>query len=95
MEKIKLNQERLDKICYILGSYEYEHFRLEFFEGCVYIMLDDNDIFIAKFILDEISEFMGDSFGCVSFSRCLGLLFERESPDEVLTIPVVFKADNE
>jgi len=87
MEKIKLNQERLNKICYILGSYEYEHFRLNFFEEFVYIILDDADIFIAKFVLDEISEFMGDSFGCVAFSRSQSLIFERESPDEILAIP--------
>lgn len=95
MEKIKLNQERLNKICYILGSYDYEHLRLGYYEEYVYIIFDRADIFIAKFVLDEISEFMGDSFGCVAFSRSQSLIFERESPDEVLTIPDGLASENE
>ena len=87
MEGIKLNQERLNKVCYILGSYDYEELRLDFFKNFVYIVFSRGDSFIAKFILDEISEFMGDGFGCVAFSCGLSLMFERESPDEVLTIP--------
>ena len=93
MEEIKLNQERLNKICYILGSYEYGHFRLDFFKQYVYIILGRADNFIAKYVLDEISEFMGDGFGCVAFSRGLALMFERESPNEILTIPEDFSVN--
>lgn len=87
MEEIKLNQKRLNQICYILGSYDYEELRLDFFENHVYVVFGRGDSYIAKYILDEISEFMGDDFGCVAFSRGLSLMFERESPDELLTIP--------
>ena len=94
MDKVKLNQSKLNRICYILGSYDYEGLRLEYSEKYVYIIFGSSDIFISKFILDEISEFMGDNFGCVSCSRGLALMFERESPNEILTIPEVFKTEN-
>lgn len=87
MEEIKLNQERLNKVCYILGSYDYGHFRLDFFKQYVYIILGRADNCISKFVLDEISEIMGNEFMVCAFSRGLSLMFVRESPDEILTIP--------
>lgn len=94
MEEIKLNQERLNKICYILGSYDYEELHLDFFKQYVYIILGRADSCISKFVLDEISEIMGDGFMVCGFSRSFSLMFVRESPDEVLTIPEGLGADN-
>lgn len=95
MEEIKLNQERLNKICYILGSYDYGHFRLDFFKQYVYLILGRADNCISKFVLDEISEIMGDEFMVCGFSRGFSLMFVRESPDEILTIPEGLGVDDE
>lgn len=95
MEEIKLNQERLNKICYILGSYDYEEIGLVTFDNHVYITLGRADNYIAKFIMDEISEFMGVDFGTACLGRNLCLMFERESPDEILTIPEGLGVDDE
>ena len=95
MEEIKLNQKRLNKICYILGSYDYEEIGLVTFGIHVYITLGRGDNYIAKFIMDEISEFMGEYFGAACLGNNLCLMFVRESPDEVLTIPEGLRADNE
>lgn len=95
MEEIKLNQERLNKICYILGSYDYEEISVAPFDKYVYIILGKADNYIAKFVLDEISGIMGDNFGTACLGSNLCLMFERESPDEILTIPEGLGVDDE
>lgn len=87
MEEIKLNQERLNKVCYILGSYDYDSLYINSNDAHVWLMVGNGDNYIPKFALDEISEFMGVNWGVCRIGRDLGILFERESPDEVLTIP--------
>lgn len=87
MEEIKLNQERLNKVSYILGSYDYEEIGLVTFDNYVYITLGRADNYIAKFVLDEISEIIDGYFGTACLGHNLCLMFERESPDEILTIP--------
>ncbi|MBQ2856318.1 MAG: hypothetical protein IJE78_04205 [Bacteroidaceae bacterium] len=91
MEEIKLNQERLNKICYILGSYDYDSLFVSYNDIHVWIMLGDENNYIPKFVLDEISEFMGDNWGTCRIGMYLCLLFDKESKDENLSVPKGFK----
>ena len=95
MEEIKLNQERLNKVCYILGSYDYDNLYISYTDNNVWLMISDGDNYIPKFVLDEISEFMGDNWGPCRIDMDLGLLFGRESKDEILSVPTGFKLANE
>ena len=95
MEEIKLNQERLNKVCYILGSYDYDNLYISYSDNNVWLMISDGDNYIPKFVLDEISEFMGDNWGTCRIDRVLGLLFGRESKDEILSVPTGFNLVDE
>lgn len=90
-----MNQERLNKVCYILGSYQYDNLYISCTDYDVWLMISDGDNYIPKFVLDEISEFMGDNWGPCRIGKDLGLLFGRESKDEILSVPTGFKLVNE
>lgn len=95
MERRKLNQSRLNQICYILGSYEFADMYLGFTKNYVYLYLGSGGKLISMFILNEIQSVLDDMFSITHHDSILVMMFERESQDEVLTIPEGLGADNE
>lgn len=95
MERRKLNQSRLNQICYILGSYEFADMYLDFTKNHVYLYMGSGGQLISMFILNEIQSVLDDMFSITHHNSMLVMMFERESLDEILTIPEGLGADNE
>lgn len=87
MEKLKLNQERLEQVCFILSLCGYGKFNLTSSDDYVWLGLAVDDNFIPLYVLKEIEKLLGDCWGVARIGRDLFLMFGRENPDECLSIP--------
>lgn len=89
MEERKLNQALLDRIVYILGSYDLEPCELTDNDNHVWLTLPYEQCYVPFYVMEEIKDVIGEHWGvCRSVNR-LSFLFEREHNNEVLRIPTL------
>ncbi len=87
MDTKKMNQKLLNRVVYLLDSYDYECIRVTCNNGIVALYLHPDIEYISSFVVDEIKKMCGDYVAIVNHQHSFGILFELDDNSPSLQLP--------